>query len=285
MPGRIVFMGGGYISFELAHLARRAGAEATILEVMDRVLGIFEPELVDMLTAAFKDLGIRILVSRPVQAVEESGGGFVVRAGKDGGETFEADMVIHGAGRVPAVEGLGLDEAGVDYTPRGIDVNEYMQSTSNPDVYAAGDVAATPPPLTPVADVEGKAAAHNILYGNEKKPDRSIVPSAVFTYPPLATVGLRQSEAEEKGLEFRKVLKDTSKWSEHKRIGLKHAGAKLLLDEKNDRLLGAHILGQRSEEMINLLALAMKHGLTVTELKEMIWAYPSFGYNLRHLIM
>ena len=285
MPGRIVFVGGGYVSFELAHLARRAGAEVTILEVMDRPLGIFEPELVDMLVSSFEDLGIKILTGRPAHSIKKQGQAFLVRAGKAGEETHEADMVVHGAGRVPAVDGMGLDEAGVDYSPRGINVDEYMQSTSNPDLYAAGDVAATPPPLTPVATMEGKVAAHNIIHGNSLKSDRSLVPSACFTYPPLATVGLREADAQKQGLKFKTVFKNTAGWSEHKRIGLKYAGAKLLIDEANDLLLGAHIFGHRSEEMINILALAMKHNITITSLQEMIWAYPSFAYNLRYLIV
>ena len=282
MPERIVFIGGGIVSFELGHLAVWAGARVTILEMFERPLAPFEPDLVEALVKATRDLGVDVRTDMPVKAVREEGGGLVVEAGPDGSQRFEADLVVHGAGRVPAVQGLGLDAAGIEYSPRGIAVNAFMQSVSNPSVYAAGDCAATGFPLTPVADREGVAAAHNILHGNEIAIVHRGVPSAVFTYPPLAGVGLREAEARDRDPAVRVIMQDTSSWTEHKRIGMKHGAIKLLVDEANDRVVGAHILGERAEEMINVFALAIQHDLPFSRLKETLWAYPSFGYNLRY---
>ena len=168
MPGEILFMGGGFISFELGHLAARAGARVTILEVMDRPLAPFDQDLVKLLMTASEELGLEIMVNCPVTAVEKIGDRYRVKAGTNGEKTFEADMVVHGAGRVPALAGLELDRAGVEATPRGVTVNEYMQSVSNPKVYAAGDCAAAGLALTPVASMEAVVAAHNIVHGNSK---------------------------------------------------------------------------------------------------------------------
>ena len=284
MPKRVVFVGGGFIAFELGHLAARAGAEVTILEVFDRPLAPFDPDLVDILVAATKELGIDIRLSSPVTAIEKKAGALVVYAGENLAVTIEADLVVHGAGRVPAIAGLDAESGKVEVSPRGVKVNEYMQSVSNPQVYAAGDAAATPLPLTPVADMEGHIAAHNIIHGNTKKAGHQAVPSSVFTYPPLATVGYKEEDADQAGIKYKTVFKDTSKWTEHKRIGLKHAGFKLLIDQEKDRIVGAHILGERAEEMINIFALAMQHGLTLSQIKETIWAYPSFIYNIRYML-
>ncbi|MFH1135302.1 MAG: NAD(P)/FAD-dependent oxidoreductase [Pseudomonadota bacterium] len=282
-PRRVVFIGGGFISFEFAHVAARAGAEAVILHRSGRALKAFDSDLADLQVRAMRDLGVDVRLNAPLAAVTEKGGALTVRAGREGELTFETDLVVHGAGRVPALKGLNLDKAGVAYTSRGVTVNEYMQSVSNPWVYAAGDAADFPPPLTPAATVEAAAAAHNILFGNRKKVDHSSVPSVVFTYPPLARVGLLEEEAIKKGLKFKKIFRDTSDLTEHRRIGLKHGGFKLLLDEDGDRVLGAHILGEKAEEVINVFALALRHGLSATQLKEMVWAYPSFIYNTRYM--
>ena len=284
MPERIVFVGGGFISFELGHLAARAGAEVTILEVADRPLTPFDADMVKLLVAAGEDLGIKLITSSPVQKVEKQGSEYIVTAGNEATATYKADMVIHGAGRVPAIAELDLEKAGVDQGRRGITVNEYMQSTSNPKVYAAGDCADTPLPLTPVASMEAKVAAHNVLNGNEQKVNHTGIPASVFTYPVMASLGLREDQALDQGITFTTIFKETADWSEHQRIGLKHTGYKLLIDEKNDRLVGAHILGERSEEIINVLAMSMRLNLSLSQIKSMVWSYPSMVYTLGSML-
>jgi glutathione reductase (NADPH) len=284
MPKRIVFVGGGFISFELGHLAARVGAEVTILEVADRPLTPFDADMVKLLVAAGDDLGIKLITNSPVQKVEKQGNEFIVTAGDKTTTTYAADMVIHGAGRVPAIDALYLEKAGVDKGRRGIAVNEYMQSTSNPKVYAAGDCADTPLPLTPVASMEADVAAHNVLHGNEQKVDHNGIPASVFTYPVLASLGLREDQARDQGIDYTTIFKETADWSEHQRIGLKHAGFKLLIDEKNDRLVGAHILGERSEEIINVLAMSMRLNLTLSQIKSMVWSYPTMIYTLGSIL-
>ncbi len=130
----------------------------------------------------------------------------------------KADLVVHGAGRVPEVDDLGLEEANVDHGPRGIAVNDFLQSVSNLAIYAAGDVAATDgPPLTPVAGYEGSIVAGNILEGNHRKPNYAGIPSVVYTIPNLASVGLGVELARKQNLKFRVNHQPTEGWYSSRR--------------------------------------------------------------------
>src|SRR5713101_2302285 len=179
LPGRIVFIGGGYISFEFAHVAARAGAEVTILHRGERPLEGFDPDLVSQLVARTKRLGIRVEVGAEVAAVEKSGDTLTVRcssASKQ--EPCAAALVVHGAGRVPEIDDLNLAAAGVQAEELGVRVNEYLQSVSNPAVYAAGDAAASGlPKLTPLAGYEGRIVASNLLKGNHRKLEPIPIPT------------------------------------------------------------------------------------------------------------
>jgi glutathione reductase (NADPH) len=139
MPARVVFVGGGYISFEFAHVAARAGADVTIVHRGARPLEGFDPDLVELLVRRTRELGMRVELNTEVLGVDRAAGGLVVRGLQRGTErAFEADLVVHGAGRVPELDDLDLDRAGVKREKLGITVNEYLQSVSNPAVYAGG---------------------------------------------------------------------------------------------------------------------------------------------------
>lgn len=283
LPQSLVFIGGGYISFEFAHAAARAGAKPIILQ-RSRPLKNFDPDLVDLLVEASAAIGIEVHSNTPVLAVEKSDDGFVLRAGENGEREFRTDLVIHGAGRVADVLDLDLDKAGVEASSKGIAVNEYLQSVSNPAVYAGGDAAATGYPLTPTAYLEGRVAARNMLNGNQEAIDHTGIPSVVFTYPPLAAVGWLESEAREQGLTVDVKFENTAKWFSAKSIGLEHAGFKLLTDNESGKILGAHILGNHAEEVINIIGLAMRLDLTTGDLKQAVWAYPTSVSDIAYLL-
>lgn len=284
MPDSIVFIGGGYISFEFAHIAARAGASVKILEMSDRPLGPFDPDLVDLLVRSSEEAGIQVHTNMGVQAVRSEGDRLILHAGEEGSDTFEARRVINSSGRVPNIDGLALDRVNVEATRKGITVNEYMQSVSNPAVYAAGDVAATPFPLTPTAAMEANVVVENILNGNSAKADYTGIPSVVFTLPPLAAAGLGEAELKEKGIEYEKKFSDTSDFFTSRRIGLHYSASKILLEKNTGRILGAHLMEHHAEEMINVFALAIRLGLTADDLGKVIWAYPTSIYNLNHLL-
>jgi len=287
LPERIVFIGGGYISFEFAHVAARAGAKATILQRSGRVLKGFDHEIVDRLVQASREVGIDVQMNMPLLSVEKTAAGLLVRAGREGEEeTFEADIVVHGAGRVPAIEGLDLAAGGVETDRRGIRVNEYLQSVSNPAVYVAGDANPGGVQLTPVAVRDAHIVVDNILNGNARAADYWVVPSAVFTNPPIASVGLTEEAAKEKGIPYIVHAGDLSERFTNRGINQKHVGYKLLIASDSRRILGAHLIGHHVEEVINIFALAIKHGLTVDDLTldAIPWAYPSNAYDIIHMV-
>lgn len=285
LPHRILLVGGGYIAFEFAHIARRAGAEVTVLERGEQFLSPFDPDLVGWLVEKSRKLGIELYAGTAVESIEPEDSAFRVRsAGNGNAASFSADLVVHAAGRVPALDPEELEAAGVDHNNGQPVLNEFLQSRSNPSVYAAGDAAQVGPPLTPVAGRDGEAAAVNMLEGNNRKVDYSVVPSAVFTLPPLASVGLGEREAREKGLQFRVSCRQTRGWYANRRINEDAAGFKLLIEEPTERLLGAHLLGPGADELINIFALALRAGLGVDELKETLFAYPTAASNLDSML-
>jgi glutathione reductase (NADPH) len=286
LPRRILFVGGGYIAFEFAHVAARAGAQVTILHRGPRPLSRFEPDLVDQLVERTRELGIDVHLGTEAIGIEEGSAQLIVTASTSGETaTFATEMVVHAAGRVPELNDLNLDAVGIEWEKRGVRVNEFLQSVSIPGVYAAGDAAASGgPPLAPVASYEGSIVAANLLKGNHQRPQYLGIPSVVFTVPPLASVGLDERGAREQHLEFRVNKEMTSTWYSSRRVAETYSGHKVLVEEGSDRILGAHILGSEAAEVINLFALAIRSGMRATDLKHMLFAYPTSGSNIPRML-
>jgi glutathione reductase (NADPH) len=286
LPARVIFIGGGYISLEFAHLAAIAGAKVTIVHRGHRPLKGFDPDLVDMLVAGMRERGMDLRLNAHAESIESRDNVLRLTA-RQGADTVyaEAEKIVHGAGRVPEIDDLDLEAAGIQWDHRGISVNEYLQSISNPGVYAAGDASASPnPPLSPVAVYEGKVVAANLLHGNCEKADPGVVPSVAFTVPPLASVGMHEEQAVAAGIRFRKTFSDTHDWYSSRRIGERLSAFKTLIDVDSDQIIGAHLLGQNSDELINLLSLAMHAKIPASSLRTMIFGYPTHGSNLQYML-
>jgi len=161
-----------------------------------------------------------------------------------------------------------------------------LRSTTNPRVYAAGDVTSTPGslPLTPVAGYEGTVVASNLLESNHRRAEYGAIPSAVFTVPTLATVGLTQAQAAAQGVNVRIETHDTTDWYSNRRVAAECGMAKVLIEQGTDRMVGAHLLGHHTEELVNLFALAMNHGILATALRHHIYAYPTGASDIPHLV-
>lgn len=285
LPKRIVFIGGGFISFEFAHIAARAGAQCTIVDHGPRPLREFDPDLVGLLVSRSEQAGIRILRDTRVSTVDATSTGLQIGVDSDGiAKRIHADLVVHGAGRVPNVESLRLDAAGIASGPRGVTVAGHLQSTTNTAVYAAGDAADTAGrPLTPVAVFEGKVAASNMLKGTTTAPDYIGVPTTIFTIPELNRVGLLEEEAAPSH-DIAIRFTDTSGWYSTYRAAETTAAAKVIIDTRTDQILGAHLLGPGYSELINTFGLAIKLGLTTRQLRSATATYPSLGSDLGSLL-
>jgi glutathione reductase (NADPH) len=286
LPHDIIFIGGGYVSFEFANIAARAGAKATILHRGSQPLEGFDPELVAALTDSCRHVGIDIQLKAAATGIEHAGNARLrVRTEPGGERSFEGDLVVHGAGRVPDIADLNLDVAGVDTTKKGVKVDQHLQSTSNPAVYAAGDCAdGGGLPLTPVAGSEGEIVADNLLHGNRSTVDFSVLPSIVYSIPALASVGLRETEARDRGLRFQLRHGSMDDWYSQRRLAAAPSGYKLLIEDPSGKILGAHILGQHAEEQINVIAVAMRAGLSAVALANVNFGYPTGASDIQYMI-
>jgi glutathione reductase (NADPH) len=282
LPSRIAFIGGGYIAFEFAHLAARAGAVPTILQRGPRVLTGFEPSLVDQLVEVSRGIGIDVRSGVHVDSVEKHGEGFRVQATCGGAAfTVECDLVVHAAGRIADLDALGLETAGVERTKKGVAVNEFLQSRSNPSIYAVGDCAdGGGLPLTPTAAAEGETAASNLLDGNRHTLDFSGLASIVYTIPSLGSTGFTEEQARQRGLRFRVKFGDSTSWYSSRRVQARRSAYRFLVDEQSGALLGAHVLGPHTEELINVFSLAIRERIPASRLEGVFFGYPTASSDI-----
>jgi glutathione reductase (NADPH) len=192
--------------------------------------------------------------------------------------------VVHAAGRVPDLEALDLEAAGVESEKGRLKLNDHLQSVSNSAVYAAGDAASKGPPLTPVAGYDAEIAAENMLNGNNRKPNYLGVPSVCFTIPPIAAVGLSEEQAKKQGLKLKVRSAKASDWYTARQSAEPAYGFKVLIEEGSERILGAHLIGPRADEVINVFALAIRRGIVAKDLKDAIFAYPTSASDIEYML-
>lgn len=280
LPPSILFIGGGYISFEFAHIAVNSGVDITILHIDDRPLSMFDKDLVDRVLKISREAGINFIPNAPARAIKKQGNKIIVSTDN---QSFECDLAIHGAGRVADIDSLNLEAANVEYG-QGIKVNSYMQSISNDHIYAAGDCVESSPPLTPVASMEAGTVVENIIEGNRHAMDYSVIPSVVFTIPPLGSVGLGEEQAKKEGLEFDVAFKDASNWYNNRRLGIKHAAFKVLKEKQTGRLLGVHLLYPHAEDLMDIFSLILRNNLNTQQIKDTVLTYPSNTSDIKYMI-
>jgi glutathione reductase (NADPH) len=250
------------------------------------ILKRFDPDLVERLVQATRELGVQVHLNTNVERIEQADDRVLVH-GPTGqaAHTFEADMAVHSAGRVPEIDDLDLEVANIAREKSGVSVNEFLQSTSNPALYAAGDAVASGGfPLTPMASMQGAIVARNLLTGDHQTPDYRGIPSVVFTVPPLAGVGLQEAAALDQGLRFTTRQEDTSGWYSSRRVGLSHSDFKILVEEGTERIHGTHLLGVHAEEVINLFGLAIRTNLKASDLKHMLYSYPTSSSDVVYML-
>lgn len=285
LPRRIVLVGGGYIGFEFAHIAARAGAQITVLNRSAHPLAGFDPDLVGLLLERTRALGVDVRLDHEVTAVRKRGDGFEVEAHfANDRVTMTADLVINSGGRAPALAALDLDAAGIAHEHGKLRLDAHLRSTTNPAVYAAGDAAGGPLPLTPVAALEAHAVVDNLLGTRAATVDYTGIPSAVFTLPTLTRVGLLEADAKAQGLRYKVAHASVPDWFTARRVNEPCYGYKVLVEEDSGHILGAHLIGPDAAEVINLFGFAMRSGLTADAIRHATFAYPTAASDIESML-
>lgn len=283
LPGRISFIGGGFVAFEFAQILAKAGCEVNIFERSDTPLGAFDPVLVGQLVEMFGEEGINIHLGSEVNSIEAGGGFYKVNiTQRDGvGAVFNADLVVNAAGRVPNISALNLEKGKVAFKAEGIEVDGFLQSTTNKNVYAIGDAVGRLP-FTLSADYEGNMVAGNLSRSKRRKISYKGFPIVLFTSPKLASVGYTKAKLDEEGMDyeikqgdFDKGLMTRSTHEKYNRYIIYHQG---------DDILGAHLFSLKADEVINAFAMAIQHGLTMKDIKKTFVTYPSAFSEIRKMV-
>ena len=271
LPGHVVIVGGGYIAVEFAGIFRAFGAEVTMVIRASQILRGFDDDVRAALAAEMAKKGIRIRAESVVRGIEKTAGGFSIRLA--GGDAIACDCVLYATGRAPNTEGLGLAEAGVELTARGaVKVDAYSRS-SVPHLFAVGDVTDRMN-LTPVALAEGMALARTLFGGEATAMDYRNVPTAVFSTPPVGTVGLTEAEARKLGPVD--VYVSTFTPLKHTLTGrAERTFMKLVVERGSERVLGLHMVGADAPEIVQGFAVALKCGATKRDFDSTVGIHPT----------
>jgi glutathione reductase (NADPH) len=285
LPASVVFIGGGVIALEFSHVYARAATKVTILEVLPQLLGNMDADAVAQLHSATERLGVAIHTGVEIQRIERAGDRLRVIYVERGSErAIDTERVVNGAGRVPNVDTLDLPAGKVAVERSHVALDQHLRSASNAAVYVCGDAVGSTPQLSPIATYQGRIVGRNIVEGPSHTPDYASIPSCVFTLPALASVGLTQVAAEEQGIELRVAVNDMHEWLSGRTYAENTAWAKILVDAKTDRLVGAHLVGHTGEELINLFGLAIKHGVTAAEIRDFVYGFPTFSADIKSML-
>jgi len=272
-PKKVVIAGGGYIAVEFAHILRGLGAHVTLLYRGPLFLRGFDTDISGALAEEMTKQGIDLRFNCNVKSVERAGEDYIVYT--QDGDALACDLPLAAIGRIPNIDDLGLDKAGVALADNGqIAINEHYQ-TSTPHIYALGDVA-NHNNLTPVAVQEGHVLADRLF---NKQPKRSVnydnIATAIFSHPPIGTVGLSEQEALDQGYKIDMYL-SSFKPMKHQLTGRdERASVKMIVDQATDRVLGCHMMGQDSPEIIQGFALAMNLGATKADFDRTMAIHPT----------
>jgi glutathione reductase (NADPH) len=282
LPPSVIFIGGGVISLEFSHVYARAGAGVTILEALPQLLPAMDVDAVAHLAAESERIGIRLKTGISVKRIEPINGRLRVIFTHEGSEhAAEADRVVNGAGRIANVDTLDLAAGSVDQANGRVSVDRYLRTVSNPQVYVCGDALPISPQLSPLATYEGDIVGRNIVDGPKHSPEG--MATSVYTVPALAAVGLTEAAAREKGFDVGVHVNDILGWFSAKTYAETAAWSKVIVDRATDRVLGAHFVGHEGQELINVFGLAIKFGITAHQLKDNVYAYPTFSSDIKHM--
>ncbi|MGC6534545.1 MAG: FAD-dependent oxidoreductase, partial [Parvibaculales bacterium] len=272
LPDDIIVVGGGYIAVEFAGIFNGLGARTKLVYRGPQILRNFDHEIANHLVAEMRQKGIDVATETDISKIEKTADGYQVTF--TDGRTQQTGLVMYATGRVPRTQDLGLENAGVVLGDKGeIKVDAYSK-TNIDSIYAVGDVTARAE-LTPVAIREGAAFAETVFNDNPQAVDHSIYATAVFSQPPIGTVGLSEEQAQAAGHDIDvyaasfRPMKNTLSGNPEKTL------MKLLVDKADDKVLGVHIVGPDSGEMIQAFAIAVTMGATKAQFDATVAVHPT----------
>lgn len=285
VPNRLTVIGSGYIGMELGQLFHNLGSEVTLIQRSERLLKEYDPEISEAITKALTEQGINLVTGATYERVEQDGDIKKVHVEINGKKRIiEAEQLLIATGRKPNTESLNLHAAGVEVGSRGeIVIDDYLKTT-NSRIYSAGDV--TPgPQFVYVAAYEGGLAARNAIGGLNQKVNLEVVPGVTFTSPSIATVGLTEQQAKEKGYEVKTSVLPLDAVP-RALVNRETTGVfKLVADAKTLKVLGAHVVAENAGDVIYAATLAVKFGLTVGDLRETMAPYLTMAEGLKLAVL
>ncbi len=272
LPRRVAVVGGGYIAVEFAGIFNGMGAETTLLYRSEQILRGFDRDLRDRLNDEMSKKGMNVRTETNVTAIEKTEGGLTLSL--TDGSTMEVDAVMYATGRKPNTDGLGLEEVGVQLAKNGAVIVDDYSKTSVDNIYAVGDVTDRVQ-LTPVAIKEGHAFALTVFGDTPTRPNHDAVPTAVFSQPPIGTVGMSEEDALKAGHKIDVYTSDFRPMKHTLGGSTERAFTKMIVDQDTDKVLGAHMIGLDSAEIIQGIGIAVKAGLTKAQFDATIAIHPS----------
>jgi glutathione reductase (NADPH) len=280
LPKTIAFVGGGYISLELANIANSCGSEVHLLHHNDRPLKGFDSELTKELIDHLRKRGIHIHLNESVEKISKQDQQLALSLTSGG--TMTVDRVFCAAGRFPNVADMGLETIGVDYTKKGIVVNDHLQ-TSVATIYALGDcLQKSAPKLTPVASFEGNYLAQLLGGTTEEAIRYPVLPTIIFSSPKLAQVGLTDSEKLDPAA-YQVQMLDLTPWFTYKRVNEPLVKAKIVTEKATGLLVGVTVLGNEADQLINLFTLMIEQKFPAKEVNRQVMLYPTVASDLSYL--
>ena len=278
LPSRLAVIGGGPIGVELAQAFARLGCDVTIVEMAGQLLGRMDSKAAETLWQTLEAEGVRVRLAASISAVRRAGDSRQIVL--ESGETVECERIMVAAGRRPAVNGLGLDKAGVEFDQRGIQVDDRLR-TSQRHIYAIGDVTG-PLQFTHVAEYQAGVVLANIAFRWPKKANYRVIPVVVYTDPEIAAVGLTEQQAAEQGIRYEVAEFPMADVDRALADDAPTGFARFLLSK--GRIIGASIVGAHAGEVIHEVALAMQVKAKAKELSELVHAYPTYAQLNRRTI-
>ena len=286
LPESIIICGSGAIGTEFAYVLANYGVKVTIVEFLDRMVPLEDPEISRELAKAYKKMGVEVLTSTKVEAIEDTGSGVKVTVSPAKGgdqKVLEADRVLQSIGFAPRTEGYGLDKLGVELTERGaIKIDDYMR-TSVPGVYAIGDVTMKLA-LAHVAEAQGVVAAETIAGAETMPINYDMIPRATYCQPQIGSFGYTEEQAKERGYDVKVSKFPFSANGKAWGLGDATGFVKLVADAEHLELLGAHMIGPDVAELLPELTLAQKWDLTALELARNVHTHPTLSEALQEAI-